>query len=606
MCGIAGYIGSTARTPDQISKALQVMYHRGPDANGSWSGMFGQNYVSVLHTRLSIIDLDSRSNQPFVDQDALLVFNGEIYNYKEIRAKLENLGFSFATTGDTEVLFYALKYWGKEVHEHLEGMWAFAFLDFRKNLFFLSRDRFGEKPLYLHRAPNGYFFGSDVRAIEALSGSRLGVNENHILRYLVAGYKSLYKSAETFFDDVIELEPGKMLSFSLRGDSTVTSYWHPALIDSDMSRQEAVEGVRERLIESMRLRIRSDVPMAFCLSGGVDSVSLTSIAVKVFKTSVETYSIIDSDERYNEWVNISSTIDDLSCNNIAIYLEPGDHLGKLSSLIANINQPVATITYYIFSLLIEHLAGRGIKTVITGTGADELLTGYYDHFILHLHQIKGHSSYNRRLEEWREHILPIVRNPHLQDPELYDKDINFREHIYFKQEEFIEYLRSSFYENFTERNYHHDLLKNRMLNELFHESCRLIINEVDMITMRYSVEGRNPFLDRNLFEFAFSIPTPYLIQDGYGKSVLRDAMKGIINDKVRLDRQKRGFNASIASIADFKDRKVREAILDNSPIYDLVRKDKIEQAMSATSFPNSFSKFLFSFLSAKFFLEQRA
>jgi asparagine synthase (glutamine-hydrolysing) len=286
-------------------------------------------------------------------------------------------------------------------------------------------------------------------------------------------------------------------------------------------------------------------------------------------------------------------------------LEHGDHLGRLSSLISHINQPFATITYYLFSLLIEHLAARGIKTVITGTGADELLTGYYDHFILHLYQMRGHSSYPQKLREWQEHILPIVRNPHLRDPELYAKDVNFRDHIYFKQDEFIEYLRAYFFENFTEGCYHKDMLKNRMLNELFHESCRLIVNEVDMITMRYSVEGRNPFLDRSLFEFAYSIPTAYFIQDGYGKSILRDAMKGIINDQVRLDRQKRGFNASIASIVDFTNPQVREAVLDNSPIYNLIKRDKIEQAMSATSFPNSFSKFLFSFLSAKFFLEQR-
>jgi asparagine synthase (glutamine-hydrolysing) len=356
----------------------------------------------------------------------------------------------------------------------------------------------------------------------------------------------------------------------------------------------------------MRLRIRADVPMAFCLSGGVDSVSLTSIAVKVFGAKVETYSIIDSDERYNEWENISATIDDLSCNNIAIHLEPDSHLAKLKDLISHIDQPIATITYYIFSLLIEHLASRGIKTVITGTGADELLTGYYDHFILHLNHIRGTSLYAQRLTEWQEYILPIVRNPFLQDPDLYHKNPDFRDHIYFKQEEFAEYLHVPFYEQFTETNYHSDLLKSRMLNELFHESSRVIVNEVDKITMRYSVEGRNPFLDRRLFEFAYSIPSALFIENGYGKSVLRDAMRGIINDKVRLDRHKRGFNASIASIVDFQHPEVREAILDDSPIYHLIKKDMIEKAMSQKTFPNSFSKFLFYFLSSKFFLEQRS
>lgn len=605
MCGIAGYIGSIARAPDQMSRTLKTIHHRGPDAKGSWTGKFGERFVCLLHTRLSIIDLDPRSNQPFYDDDAVLVFNGEIYNFKEVREKLEGLGCFFSTTGDTEVLFKALKYWGPAAQDYLEGMWAFAFFDFREQQFFISRDRFGEKPLFLFRGDDGFYFASEVRAIEALATRKFSVNERHIHRYLVAGYKSLYKSHETFFEDVKELEPAKFLLFTRDGKDLEKTYWNPELIVHEMSRDEAVAGVRARLIESMRLRIRSDVPMAFCLSGGVDSVSLTSIAVRIFNAKVETYSIIDSDERYNEWENISATINDLSCNNIAIHLEPGRHLEKLKELISSIDQPIATITYYIFSLLIEHLASRGIKTVITGTGADELLTGYYDHFILHLHHMRGHSLYSQRLSEWQEHILPIVRNPFLQDPELYDKSPGFRDHIYFKQEEFVEYLHVPFYEDFIEKNYHSELLKNRMLNELFHESSRVIVNEVDKITMRYSVEGRNPFLDRRLFEFALSIPSSLYIENGYGKSVLRDAMRGIINDKVRLDRHKRGFNASIASIVNFHDPVVRESILDDSPIYRFIRKDMIDKAISCSTYPNSFSKFLFYFLSSKFFLEQR-
>ena len=312
-------------------------------------------------------------------------------------------------------------------------------------------------------------------------------------------------------------------------------------------------------------------------------------------SDIQTYSIIDGDTRYNESDNIQATVQDLQCKNTTIHLEPGqEHLNKLYQLIQYHDAPVATITYYIHSLLIESVAKDGIKVSISGTAADELVTGYYDHFLGFLHEMRDHDQYPQHLKAWQEHILPIIRNPLLQDPELYTKNPNFREHIYFKQDVFASYLTRDFNEAFEEKNFHPSLLRNRMLNELFHEATAMILREDDMNCMYQSIEKSKPFLDHELMEFAYSIPQEYLMKDGRAKIILRDAVKGILNNQVRLDRRKRGFNAALHSLVDFQRSKNQEMILDNGPIYQLVKRDN-RIAMNEKEFPNSFSKFLVLF-----------
>ncbi len=606
MCGIAGYIGREKPDGQRISSTLQLMGNRGPDHQGHLSFQTTTGHVCLLHSRLSIIDLDKRSNQPFTIGHATIVYNGEIYNYIELRDQLQKQGVRFLSGSDTEVLLQYYLHYGQNCVEYLEGMWSFAIYDKRQDTLFLSRDRFAEKPLYLCRTSEGIFFASEIKFIKGLLGRPLTINHSHVYRYLVNGYRALYKTQETYFKEIEEVPFATNVIISNDLQVRQHQYWKPgSVIEKKMSLKDAIEGTRERLLESMRIRLRSDVPLAFCLSGGVDSAALASIAAKIFKYDVATFSIIDDDLRYDESDNIQATIDDLGCQHTLVKLsEQTNLLAKLKTLVAYHDGPVATITYFVHSLLSEQIHGHGYKVAFSGTAADELFTGYYDHFNLHLYEMRHHPDYQQYLKDWQNHTGTYVRNPYLKDPELYLKNPKERRHLYLNNDEFQQFLKVDFKEEFAESEYHHSLLRNRMLNELFHEGTRPILHEDDLNSMMYSVENRSPYLDTRLFDFAYSIPPEYLIKDGYGKYVLRQALDGILNDQVRLDRRKKGFNASIQSIINFDDPKDRAFILGDGPIYDAVKREKIEAILNGKEpLQNSYSKFLFSFINAKIFME---
>jgi asparagine synthase (glutamine-hydrolysing) len=603
MCGIAGFIGRIKIDASRISATLDLMHNRGPDHRAHVVYDKAGFHVALLHSRLRIIDLDERANQPFCIDDKALIFNGEIYNYLELRQDIEKTGLQFKTNSDTEVLLQSYIRQGEDCVRNFEGMWAFAIYDQKKEALFLSRDRFGEKPLFYMKTPEGFYFASEIKFIRALSGRNLRVNQRQIQRYLVNGYKSLYKTHDTFFEKIQELPYGT--SMTVHRDLTVTSerYWIPERMERGMTEEEAIQGTRHWLQESMRLRLRSDVPLAFCLSGGIDSAALASIAAKEFGYQVATFSIIDQDERYNEYDNIKATIDDLRCEHTLIEISRDHFFERLKRLVAYHDSPISTISYYVHSFLSETIARSGFRVAISGTAADELFTGYYDHFNLHLYEMRNHHNFPRYLKDWEIYIKPIVRNPFLQNPRLYFKDPGIRDHIFLNNDTFADCLTADFLEVFTEATYTNSLLRNRMFNELFHESIPSILHEDDLNSMYYSIENRSPYLDSRLFDFANSIPCEYLISDGYGKYILREAVKGILNEKVRLDRKKVGFNASIHSLVDFEDKETREYLLADGPVFDLIKKDRIVDVMKKNPMPNSYSKFIFSFINIKQFLE---
>ncbi len=603
MCGIAGYIGRNIIAEDTLRTALGLMKNRGPDHQAFCVFEEQDNRVYLLHSRLSIIDLDERSHQPFTIGDVSIVFNGEIYNYLELRAELEKKGIIFRTSSDTEVLLQCYRQYGEQCVERFEGMWSFAIYDSRSKKLFLSRDRFAEKPLYYRVTRDGIYFGSEIKFIRSLSLVPLVVNERHLLRYLVNGYKALYKTSDTFFEDVGYLPYATNMTINKDLDIHMQRYWSPVFAERQMSLEESIEGTRYWLRESVKIRLRSDVPLAFCLSGGVDSASLASIAAKEFGCNVKTFSIVDSDERYNEYHNIKATIDDLDCEHTIIEISSDNIFDRLTKLVMYHDSPVSTISYFVHSFLSEAISEGGFRVAMSGTAADELFTGYYDHFNLHLYEMRNAHDYPELLRDWERHIGPIVRNPYLKNHRLYFENQAIRDHIYLENDVFAGYLKEGFKEAFAEEDYCPSLLRNRMLNELFHESIPVILQEDDLNSMFYSVENRSPYLDSRLFNFAYSVPVRYLIRNGYGKNVLREAMSGILNEQVRTDRKKVGFNASINSIIDFRNKEVREYLLEDSKVFDLVKRERIEEAMCNKLMPNSYSKFMFNFINSKIFLE---
>lgn len=605
MCGIAGFIGSDLPEEKCFRDTLRKMRNRGPDRQSFTTFQEGSTHIGLLHSRLSIIDLEERSHQPFTSGDCTLVFNGEIYNYLELRTELEKQGVRFRTQSDTEVLLQSYLRKGESCVEDFEGMWAFAIYDRKRKRLFLSRDRFAEKPLYYYQTPQGFYFGSEVKFLESLAAIRFDVNERQMMRYLVHGFRSLYKFGETFFQQVREVPYATNVFIDLDLHIVFKRYWQNTFELQPMSFEQAVEGFRERLFESVKLRLRADTPLAFCLSGGVDSSALVSIAVKRFGHNAAVFSILDNDERYNEVENIQATVEDLGCKSTLISLQRENTLTRLRELIKYHDAPVYTISYYIHSLISEAISKQGCRVALMGTGADEMVTGYYDHFNLHLAEIASQPEVAKRRSEWEELIRPMVRNPWLQDPALFIKNPNFRGYIYLGSNEFADLLKKDFREEFIEETFTSSCLRNRTLNELFCEIVPVILHEDDINSMYYSIENRSPYLDSRLFKFAYSIPPRHLIREGYGKIILREAVKGILNDKVRLDRHKKGFNASILSLVDFNDKANREYLLDDSPIFDLVERSKIEMMLHRKEIPNSLSKFLFYFISAKMFLEAR-
>lgn len=605
MCGIAGYFGTRAPGESAIEATLQRMERRGPDTQQYKIIHSGNNSALLLHSRLSIIDLNERSNQPFSIGDCTLIFNGEIYNYLELRKELEGLGECFHTDSDTEVLLRAYLKWGQRCVGRFEGMWSFAIFDKAANTVILSRDRFSEKPLYILRTSHGIFFGSEIKFIKELSGHRLTPDSGKLIDFMVSGYKTIYKTeGRTFFKEVEEVPGASVFTINADRQTTLERFWKPTFHPRPMSIEEAIEGTRHHLLESIRLRLRSDVPLACCLSGGVDSSAIASIAIKNFNCDVATFSILDSDERYDEGANIRATVDDLGCSNTAIHLQMDKGIKPLQELVAYHDAPVITISNYVHSFLMREVAEHGFRVVFSGVGADELFTGYYDHFLQHLYEMRYRPDYEDYLNPWKTHVQGLIRNPFLQDPDYYANDPLSRKHMILNSDEFENCFKMKVKAVFPETIYSDSLLRNRMLNELFHEGTRPILYETDMNSMYYSVENRSPYLDSQLFDFAYSIPNELLIKDGFGKYVLREAVRGILNDKVRLDRHKKGFNASITSILNLKSGPDRDYILQDGPIYEFIHRDRIKAMLDRDGFPNSIAKFLFSFINSKIFLDQ--
>ncbi|HXX95057.1 MAG TPA: asparagine synthase (glutamine-hydrolyzing), partial [Planctomycetota bacterium] len=335
MCGIAGYFGKADIPEERTRACLALMGRRGPDyaAVKRWAGSPGPNAV-LLHSRLSIIDLDPRSHQPLAVGSKWIVFNGELYNYVELRRTLERGRRAFRTTSDTEVLLSALDTFGEAALDRCEGMWAFAVYDEADGSLLLSRDRFGEKPLYVYREAGGIYFGSEAKFIFALLGRRLEINPDHLFRYLVNGYKALYKKAASFFRGLSEVPPGTVLRLNGDGAETSSRYWRPPTeVDETMTREKAVAGTRERLIRAVELRLRADVPLAFCMSGGIDSNALVAIAKRVFAYDVHGFTIVNTDARYEEQAQVECSVRELGIRHTRVSASSGSFLDRLRELV---------------------------------------------------------------------------------------------------------------------------------------------------------------------------------------------------------------------------------------------------------------------------------
>ncbi len=362
MCGITGYISKNDK-----EKTIKLMNdrikHRGPDGEG----YFIDGVVALGHRRLSIIDL-SNGNQPMFNEDesVVTVFNGEIYNYLELKEELIKLGHTFKTKSDTEVLVHGFEQWHSDLPKHLRGMFAFAIYDKKHNEVFLSRDNFGIKPLYYAKMNGAFMFASEIKAFLDVPEFTKEFNENILETYLEF---SFVPTNETFFKGVYRLDAGSSLLYK-DGDIKINKYFKLDFKEDDISFKEAVSNISKVMEDSVNKHLLADVEIGSFLSSGIDSSFLVSLA-----KPDKTYTVGYENKKYDETMYAKDLAKKLGIKNVSKIITKDEYLENISKIIYHLDEPTsdpAAISLY----FVAHLASSDVKVVLSGEGADEFFGGY--------------------------------------------------------------------------------------------------------------------------------------------------------------------------------------------------------------------------------------
>ena len=603
MCGIAGYYGFKIINKNKLNITLGLMKNRGPDASGIIKKKLGKKKLYFLHSRLSIIDLGKRSNQPFIYKNLLLVFNGEIYNYIELRNDLMKVGYEFETNSDTEVLIKSIEYFGEKVFDKIEGMWAFAIFDLKKNKLVLSRDRFGEKPLYYKKDERGIYFGSETKFIQSLYGKKLKPNLTKCQEFLSYGYNSFSHNDNSFIETIKSIKPSTNLIVSKKNVLTKKIYWslNKIKIDKSLDLKKHIIDIRKKLIHAIKIRLKSDVKDAFYLSGGVDSGTIVSICKKLFNKKIESYSIFQKkNKQYDESLIIKKIAKITHSKNYNIDTNQIDLLKSLKEMVNYYNSPVLTLNHLAQTLLCKKMSKKKIKVVFSGVGSDEIFSGYYDHYLYHLADLKKTNFYFENKEYWEKNVKKYIRNTKLKDEKL---NISRLHHV--KRFDFL--LRKP---KILKVKKAKKILQSHLKTALIHQfkdNLEPILYAEDLNSMKYSIENRSPFLDKNLAEKLFSINPRFFIQKGYAKYLLRTATKGILHNSVRMKKNKIGFNVSVNSIKGLNNKFLKLFLENNrSLLIKFFRIDKLEIFLKNVNLDNlntEDDKFIFRLFSTIGFLK---
>lgn len=580
MCGIAGAVGGATPPPDRIRRALDGIRQRGPDHQGWRPVKSGQENAVLLATRLGLVDLDPRSNQPFTDGINTLVYNGELYNHLEVRRDLEAEGEVFRTSGDTEVMLKVLACWGIDGLSRCDGMWAFAFHEGRSGALWLCRDRFGEKPLF-HWAPPGAespgrVFGSEVKALAALAGRWPGISYDQVMRGIVNGYRALFTDpCRGYFEDVEEVRPGSAIRLAPDGSvAEVRRYWEPPMPapEADLSFEAAVEEGRELLARTARSRLRGDVPGTILLSGGIDSNTLLGLASASLDRPPATISVGDLGAEYDERTDIEAAVAAIGCEHEWVDIDRSDFLANLIDQVTYNCAPVATVTYYIHGMMLQQVGRSGRRLVLSGVGADEIFSGYYDHHNAYLADLRTDPGTRAVVHDaWAKRTRCLLRNPLLRDADLYVDGTDLGAVFHHPPSATARYLRRDWSEPYRAHEFGSGvLLRERMLNELFHESVPVILREEDQSAMRFSVENRAPYLSPALLDFSARLPTSFLIRDGIAKAILREIGRPVMPDRIASRVEKIGFNSRLDVMVDRHADDIADLMSGDNPLGEFI------------------------------------
>ena len=546
MCGIAGFIDRNLGKDESnkvLSRMLEAIAHRGPDARGTWffEGLaLGQN-------RLSIIDLSSDGNQPMFRGDLAIVYNGEVYNYREIRKELEATGAKFHSHSDTEVILAAYEAWGTACVNRFIGMWAFAIWDNKKKILFCSRDRFGIKPFFYIHSGDRFYFGSEYKALFPSPLFSSEINHRQVYRGLQMGWNAYHD--ESYFNCLKSLPAAHNLLIKLDGRVEITRYWD---IDTGnqqrLSDVEAAEQFRSLFENSIALHMRSDVEVGGCLSGGLDSSAIASIVGRDYaSTGFKTFTVYyegknEVDER--PWVKeVLNNYNHLE----PFYFTPSDDdiRESFAHAIYHADVPLAGSSPISQYFVMKLAASKGIKVLLDGQGSDEMLGGYMHSF----YRLIGGAFRQRRigsmLRESSAHaIMQDFDGKKQMDVLLKSMLAGIKSEEQLYKLEYYKYLPFLATENsvpFSLPDKSGSRLNQFLYNLTFTTSLPTLLQFEDRNSMAFSIESRVPFLNHKIAEFAFSLSDPHKISSGVTKKVLRDAMKGIMPETIVHRKDKKGF-----------------------------------------------------------------
>lgn len=598
MCGIVGFMAQDANsslTEHTLAVMRDHMIHRGPDDAGVYVQQDGEVTIGLGHRRLSIIDLSPLGHQPMSTGDGSLwiVFNGEIFNYRELRAELpERVRAEFRSQTDTEVILYGIREWGIEgCLRRLRGMYAFALYETVTGTLTLVRDPLGVKPLYYIHERKRLAFASEIKALTAMPGFKPAINNQSLYHYLTFANAP---APDTFFEGVSKLEAGTYLTFDRQGRIRKQRYWNPAsfqLGSISLSEQDYVDELRRLLRQSVRRRMVSDVPFGVFLSGGVDSSLNVALMAELLDRPVETFSIGIKDDPSNEFAYARQVADHFHTNHHEAVISDDDFISFLSQMAYLQDEPVADPVcvpiYYISKLARE----SGTPVIQVGEGSDEIFAGYQTYHLF--------DGWNRRYYE-----------PYLQTPGLFRRSVSaIGKHLFsaekqdalrraalgdplflgnaiaFWDNEKSTLLKQAFLPSQTSSQYIHELglslgVDDPLLRiihvELKNRLPELLLMRVDKMSMANSIETRVPFLDEDVVAFALTIPSRLKFKLGQPKYILKQAARGIIPDSI-IDRKKWGFCGSATNMLSNRLAEyARPRILDSPLIAERFNRNAIE------------------------------
>ncbi len=562
MCGFFGILNIDSSRPFDLLKfatALQSLAHRGPDAQ-----LFRaiENDAILGHRRLSIIDLSVDSNQPMhLLNRYWIIYNGEIFNYLELRMELESLGAEFRTSGDVEVLLYAYIYWGEACVSRFNGMWSFAIYDMQEKTLFCSRDRFGEKPFNYSVFDGRFFFASEIKAIIAYEPRLKRPNFNVISNFCRSSVGAQH--AETWFEDILRLPPG--CNLTIRNNKLhIQRYWnYPEGIDRTLSFDEARERYRDLFIDAVRVRMRSDVPLGLTLSAGLDSNSIAYAMQKIdpiphfcFTSSFrdgekpvrDSAIFVDSDEVTDEANSARRVAQELKLKSEIVHTDYSSFVPELRRIIYHLesgNSAPAVVPL----MQLHRQARTHLKVVLEGQGADELLCGYVGALVWQSafdliregefsKAYKALRGFSRTYKLWFSFML-LLRSASNSWPLLskLHQRLNRIDRIFGPK--LSQYKHMPDYPAIADEGH-----LSGVARELRRQHSGGLVNLLhygDAISMANSIESRMPFLDHRLVEFVWSLPSDYKIKLGIGKHIHREAMRGLVPDWIIDNPIKYGF-----------------------------------------------------------------